>query len=187
MHGGVRGRVCRVVAYFVLPFDILPEEVHGGEGFVDDVYFALSILDRLREELPDHVLEDAWEGEGLLANLLDEELLDRIITDSEIEAIESLADEYGISARVAEEIHLEYLKNLIRYALLDGELVTRKAAQRLADERGMVIRKRVTKQLDYLVVADPHTQSNKAEKARRYGIPIIAEMEFWRRLGVEVG
>lgn len=74
VHAEARGLICRAAAYFVVPFDVLPEEVHGAEGFLDDVYFALWTLDRLREELPAHVLEDAWEGEGLLTDLLDGEL-----------------------------------------------------------------------------------------------------------------
>lgn len=74
VHDSARGMICRAVAYFVMPFDVLPEEVHGGEGFLDDVYFALWTLRSLGEELPEHVLEDAWEGEGLLVELLDEVL-----------------------------------------------------------------------------------------------------------------
>lgn len=196
---------------------------------------------------------DDEEAARAYAELLDEMLLDRMVTDRELEDVASLAAEYGLSRRAAEAVHREYLENLIRYALLDdtiteterddlrtvqrllglgdrdlealvedvrgdleaayggdpgavapelmgasvcftgslqaridGETVSRSTAQRLADERGMVVKKNVTKGLDYLVAADPHTQSNKAEKARRYGVPIVAELEFWRRLGVAV-
>lgn len=89
VHDSARGMVCRAVAYFVMPFDVLPEEVHGGEGFLDDVYFALWALDRLREELPEHALEDAWEGEGLLVPLLDEELprIEGLLEDDDREQI----------------------------------------------------------------------------------------------------
>lgn len=192
-------------------------------------------------------------GAEAYANLLDEVLLDRIVTDDELEAVSSLAQQYGVSRSVAEEIHLDYLRRLVRYALLDdtvaeterddlqkvqkllglgardldaliedvrgslgstsagdpaavdpdlrgssvcftgaltavidGETVSRKTAQRLADERGMLVKRSVTKSLDYLVAADPHTQSSKGKKARRYDVPIVAEMEFWRRLGVAV-
>lgn len=210
-----------------------------------------SPLRRLLARLP--TAEPDREGVEAYANLLDEVLLDRLITDEELESVHSVAEDYGISPQVAEEVHLEYLENLVRYALLDdtvtdrersdlekvqrllglqnrdldsmieqarerldttyghadgevdedlrgqsvcftgsltaridGEKVSRKKAQRLADERGLTVKKSVTKKLDYLVAADPHTQSNKANKARRYDIPIVAEMEFWRKLRVAV-
>jgi DNA polymerase-3 subunit epsilon len=44
----------------------------------------------------------------------------------------------------------------------------------------------VTKKLDILVVADPHTQSGKARKARQYGTRIVHEPVFWQMLGVTV-
>jgi DNA polymerase-3 subunit epsilon len=42
------------------------------------------------------------------------------------------------------------------------------------------------KSLDILVVADPHTASGKAKKARQYGTRIIAEAAFWPLIGVTV-
>lgn len=214
-----------------------------------------SPMERLLRRLPSAGAEsigaDDPEAVRAYADLLDEVLLDRMVTDRELEDVVSLAEEYGISRRAAEAVHREYLENLIHYALLDdtvteteredlqkvqrllglgerglasmvedlrgdleetyagdldavdeelvgasvcftgalqaeidGGTVSRSTAQRLADERGMVVKKSVTKSLDYLVAADPHTQSGKAQKARRYDVPIVAEMEFWRRLGV---
>ena len=48
--------------------------------------------------------------------------------------------------------------------------MSRDIAETLASQAGLVIVSSVTKKLDILVVADPHTQSNKARKARDYGI-----------------
>ena len=50
----------------------------------------------------------------------------------------------------------------------------------------MIVKKTVTKKLDYLVAADPDSMSGKAKKARQYGIRILAEPVFWRMLGVDV-
>jgi DNA polymerase-3 subunit epsilon len=44
----------------------------------------------------------------------------------------------------------------------------------------------VTKKLDLLVIADPHTQSGKAKKARQYGVRIMHEPVFWKAIGVSV-
>jgi DNA polymerase-3 subunit epsilon len=210
-----------------------------------------SLLGEMMGDLPsvnaDHVDADAY------ASLLDDVLRDRIVTEEEREELSSLAKECNITPEVAEEIHLGYLKNLIRYTLIDrkiteqeradlekaqslldlqhedldnliketledleetygeaqreaseelkgksvcftgsltgelgGKTISRSKAQQLAEENGMIIKGGVTKDLNYLVASDPHSQSNKAEKARNYDIPILAELEFWRKLGVAV-
>ena len=56
----------------------------------------------------------------------------------------------------------------------------------LAAEKGIDITDSLTKKVELLVVADPHTQSGKAQKARKYGIPLIQEFVFWRAIGVNV-
>jgi len=69
---------------------------------------------------------------------------------------------------------------------LHGEPITREQAHELAETVGLVAQDRVTKDLDILVVADPHTKSGKAQAARRYGIRIMAEAAFWRAIGAQV-
>lgn len=69
---------------------------------------------------------------------------------------------------------------------INGVEVDRLKAQSIAQQHGMIVKKNVSKKLDYLVVADPHTQSGKAKKAKKYGIKILAEPEYWRLIGVNV-
>lgn len=68
---------------------------------------------------------------------------------------------------------------------LDGEPISREQAAALAADAGLEVAQSVTKKLDILVVADPHSQSGKAKKARQYGVRIIHEAVFWKSLGVE--
>ncbi len=182
--------------------------------------------------------------------LLDDVLLDRIITPDESKALFELAEDMGLSKENVIEIHREYLNNLVRIALIDGVIsdverkdlrttarllainqdelkqiieeqkkdrttasiqkdskvyvgksvcftgelqgkigsvpITRETAHRLSMERGLIISKNVTKKLDYLVVADPNTQSTKARKAREYGTSIISESVFWQMIDLQV-
>ncbi len=69
---------------------------------------------------------------------------------------------------------------------ISGCPITRDTAETLATQAGLVIANTVTKKLDILVVADPHTQSGKAKKARKYGTRILSEAVFWRMLGANV-
>jgi DNA polymerase-3 subunit epsilon len=68
----------------------------------------------------------------------------------------------------------------------NGEPISRDMAHQLAADAGMTIAENVTKSLDILVVADPHSMSGKAKKARQYGTRIMADMAFWRALGISV-
>lgn len=69
---------------------------------------------------------------------------------------------------------------------IDGTFVSRSTAQKFAQRRGMIIKKNVSHKLDYLVAAKPNSMSGKAKKARKYDIPIIAEAEFWKMIGINV-
>jgi DNA polymerase III subunit epsilon len=68
----------------------------------------------------------------------------------------------------------------------DGQLIQRELAEQLAAKAGLIIADSVTKKLDLLVLADPHSQSGKAKKARQYGVRIMHEPVFWKAVGVGV-
>jgi len=69
---------------------------------------------------------------------------------------------------------------------ISGELITRARAFALAEEAGLDVQKGVTKNLDLLVLADPHSMSGKAKKAREYGVRTMSEEVFWRIIGVDI-
>lgn len=68
---------------------------------------------------------------------------------------------------------------------LDGQPITRERAQGLAEAAGLTAVKTVTRRCEVLVVADPHSQSAKARKARELGVRVIAESAFWPMVGVD--
>ncbi len=68
---------------------------------------------------------------------------------------------------------------------IHGEYISRAMAAELAAKAGLSVKGNVTKQLDLLVVADPHTQSGKAKKARkrRSNYPRATVLADVRRIG----
>lgn len=68
--------------------------------------------------------------------------------------------------------------------LTGGLPMERSQAEELARSAGLNVKSGVSKKLDILVCADPHSLSAKARKARDYGVRIMAEEAFWRALGV---
>ncbi len=60
----LRPLVIAAVAYFVLPADIIPEEIHGPYGYADDIFLCAFVADRVRQEVGcDEVVADNWDGE----------------------------------------------------------------------------------------------------------------------------
>lgn len=66
-----------------------------------------------------------------------------------------------------------------------GQMISRELAEELATKADLIVVNSVTKKLDLLVLADPHSQSGKAKKARQYGIRIMHEPVFWKAIGVK--
>jgi uncharacterized membrane protein YkvA (DUF1232 family) len=75
----LRPAVLVAVAYFVIPEDIISEELQGPSGFLDDLYVCAIVADHIRRELKsDEMLERNWEGQGLLQSLLKQILANEI-------------------------------------------------------------------------------------------------------------
>lgn len=73
----MRPMVIAAVAYFVLPYDVMPEEIYGPYGYLDDIFLCALVADRVsREAGTDEILKDNWDGsreivpliKGILAN-----------------------------------------------------------------------------------------------------------------------
>ncbi len=69
---------------------------------------------------------------------------------------------------------------------IGGRPLSREDQEHLADQAGMVVKSGVSKRLNFLVVADPDSQSTKARQAQTLGVRRIAERAFWRSLGLSV-
>jgi len=65
--------VCCAIAYFILPADVISEEVEGPYGYVDDIFFSAYVArELLRRGAEAELLAEAWEGEGEISELIPE-------------------------------------------------------------------------------------------------------------------
>ena len=64
----------------------------------------------------------------------------------------------------------------------NGERFTREKMWSLVEENGGIVSKSITKEVTYLVTADPDSNSSKIQKARKSGINIISEDEFFKKV-----
>lgn len=69
----LRSLVLATVAYFILPVDIIPEELEGPYGYVDDIWLCAFVADQVMKEVgSDEILVSHWDGEGAIIPLLEE-------------------------------------------------------------------------------------------------------------------
>lgn len=66
-----RGMINAVLAYFVVPDDVLPEAELGPFGLLDDLFVASHVFRILRRELPAGAIERAWSGDGDVDEVMD--------------------------------------------------------------------------------------------------------------------
>jgi uncharacterized membrane protein YkvA (DUF1232 family) len=73
----LRPLIASAIAYFILPADIIPEELYGPYGYVDDIWLCAYVADEVCQQLGDEaILVENWEGEAPLIPLI-HEILDK--------------------------------------------------------------------------------------------------------------
>ncbi len=73
LPGPLRPLVSCAIAYFILPADIISEEIHGPYGYVDDIFLSAFIADVVRKTVKsDAILTENWEGEAEIVSLIAE-------------------------------------------------------------------------------------------------------------------
>jgi uncharacterized membrane protein YkvA (DUF1232 family) len=71
----LRPLIACAIAYFVLPADIIPEELYGPYGYVDDIWLCSYVAEIVHNEVgDDNILTENWEGEAPLMPLISEVL-----------------------------------------------------------------------------------------------------------------
>lgn len=145
--------------------------------------------------------------QSYVGSVIEAALADGIVSDSERKDLDAVAHMLAVSPglvdamieRATTHLRLVTTKSTTPMAglsvcftgklmgTIEGVPITREVAHARAEQAGLKIRERVTKDLDLLVMADPYSQSGKATKARSYGTRVMAEAAFWQAIGAQVG
>lgn len=67
---GTRALFASAIAYYLLPFDVLPEGIVGPAGFLDDLVLGLMILSRSFDPELERIADAHWSGSGRLREIL---------------------------------------------------------------------------------------------------------------------
>lgn len=68
----IRLKISAAIAYYVVPFDIIPETIYGPDGYIDDIFVCLYVLKEIEDEMGFEFLEELWESDTDLRLALDE-------------------------------------------------------------------------------------------------------------------
>lgn len=72
-----KGKLAIAIAYFISPFDLMPEILMGPIGYLDDIAISSYVLNGIIKRHPD-LVKEYWAGEGDVL-----ELIERIITTAD--------------------------------------------------------------------------------------------------------
>jgi Uncharacterized conserved protein len=68
----IRLKVSAALAYYVAPFDIIPEQIYGPHGYIDDVFICAYVIKDVAGELGYDFLDNIWNGEEELDEVVEE-------------------------------------------------------------------------------------------------------------------
>src|SRR6056297_3368196 len=83
-----------VIAYFITPFDFLPEALLGLVAYVDDVALTAYVLNDFFNEMNPDIIKDNWPGEKKLLNVIQKILedSDKFINKNIVNRLKKLID-----------------------------------------------------------------------------------------------
>jgi len=58
-----RRSINSALAYFVVPNDVIPENIYGPIGYVDDIYVCTTVLNELKNKYGINILKKHWEDD----------------------------------------------------------------------------------------------------------------------------
>lgn len=59
-----RAYICAALGYLVAPADWIPELIHGPQGYIDDLFVTVYVIDRLVSKYGIGPVNSLWEGDG---------------------------------------------------------------------------------------------------------------------------
>lgn len=66
-----RRKVNCALGYFVAPRDVIPEEIYGPLGYVDDMFLCCHVLKELKQKYGTKLLKSCWESDEDLEEVID--------------------------------------------------------------------------------------------------------------------
>ena len=71
INKAIRLKISAAIAYFVAPRDVIPEEVYGPLGYIDDIFISSYVLLQVKKMYGWGLLSENWEGAEPIEKILE--------------------------------------------------------------------------------------------------------------------
>ena len=68
----MRLEISAAIAYYVVPDDIIPEEVYGPYGYIDDIFISVYVLRKVADEFGYEYLQNLWKHDSNVKEIMDD-------------------------------------------------------------------------------------------------------------------
>lgn len=85
----IRKDICGAIAYYVVPMDVIPEQIYGPYGYIDDIFLSVYALRIVAEEYGYDLIQEIWDKPIDIKNVMDDcyEKALEVLKEEEINAI----------------------------------------------------------------------------------------------------
>lgn len=68
----IKLKVSAAIAYFVIPYDVIPEQIYGPSGYIDDIFVCAHVIGDIKNDLGYGMLESIWDNQEDLNDIIEE-------------------------------------------------------------------------------------------------------------------
>lgn len=68
----IRLEICGAIAYYVVPMDVIPEQIYGPYGYIDDIFMSVYALRKVADEYGYEFIQEVWENDNNIKDVMDE-------------------------------------------------------------------------------------------------------------------
>ena len=68
----MRLEISAAIAYYVAPDDVIPEEIYGPYGYIDDIFISVYILRKVADEFGYEYLQNLWKHDSNVKEIMDD-------------------------------------------------------------------------------------------------------------------
>lgn len=86
----IRCNICGAIAYYVVPMDIIPEQLYGPYGYIDDIYMSVHVLKQVADEYGYDFIQAVWGNPEINIKDVMDECYERsleLLEDDDVKAI----------------------------------------------------------------------------------------------------
>lgn len=67
----LRLEISAAIAYYAVPDDIIPEEIYGPYGYIDDIFISVYVLRKVADEFGYEYLQKLWKHDSNVREIMD--------------------------------------------------------------------------------------------------------------------